>query len=239
MSFIKVPYLPNKRVTVAIGDIALDHIKVIKPYCVEALPRSMQYHADLSFCYLGNGVAVCAPEAYDYYEKELSFTNLRLIKGEKSVGSNYPFDAAYNVAIVGKRIYCKVAICDNMLLKEAERMGYEIININQGYAKCSVCPVDSVSAISADMSFYKAAYRSGLDVLLITNNNISLGGFENGFFGGCAYKIDKDVLGVKGNLKTLPDYEKIKEFLKKRGIQTEEGVGPVTDFGSFIPICEE
>ena len=118
-------------------------------------------------------------------------------------------------------------------------MGYSITNIKQGYAKCSVCPVDEKSAISADMSFYKAAVRDGLDVLLITNDNIRLEGFDNGFFGGCAYMVQSDALGAKGDLRTLPQYEKIEEFLNKRGIAVEKGNGTVIDFGSFIPIAEE
>ena len=199
----------------------------------------MQHHADLSFCYLGKGVAVCAPEAYDYYKEKLAFTSIELIKCEKEVGSNYPLDAAYNVAIVGGALYCKRTICDGVLLKVAQSMGYEIVNINQGYGKCSVCPVDEKSAISADMSFYKAATKKGVEVLLITNEGICLDGFTNGFFGGCAYMADKNTLCIKGDGKTLPSYEKITEFLKIRGISISVGKGAVTDFGSFIPIMEE
>ncbi|MBQ6794768.1 MAG: hypothetical protein IJO83_01335 [Clostridia bacterium] len=239
MSFIRVPYLPDKKVTVAVGDREQAGVRVIKPYRITCLPQSMQHHADLSFCYLGGGVAVCAPEAYDYYKKQLAFTSIELIKGEKEVGSNYPLDAAYNVAIVGGVLYCKKAICDGVLLKVAQSMGYEIVNINQGYGKCSVCPVDENSAISADMSFFKAATKKGVEVLLTTNEGISLPGFENGFFGGCAYMTDKNTLCIKGDGKTLPSYEKITEFLKIRGISISEGKGAVTDFGSFIPIMEE
>lgn len=239
MSFIEVPYLPKGRVTVAVGDINIDGVRVIKPYKLSHLPPSMQSHADLSFCYLGEGIAVCAPEAYDYYAKELEFTQIKIIKGEKSVGRNYPSDAAYNVAITPGRIYCRRDICDGVLLQVAESMGYSIRNIRQGYAKCSVCPVDEKSAISADMSFYKAATGDGLEVLLITNENICLEGFENGFFGGCAYMAQKGVLSVKGDFAALPQYDKIKEFLGNKGISTERGSGKVTDFGSLIPITEE
>ena len=239
MSFIRVPYLPNKKVTVAVGDTERAGVSVIKPYRITCLPQSMQYHADLSFCYLGEGVAVCAPEAYDYYREQLAFTPIELIKGEKEVGSNYPLDAAYNVAIVGGVLYCKEAVCDNVLLKVAQSMGYEIVNINQGYGKCSVCPVDENSAISADMSFFKAATKKGVEVLLITNEGISLQGFENGCVGGCASETDKNTRWIKGDGKTLPSYEEIRRFLEKREISISEGKGAVTDFGSFIPIMEE
>lgn len=239
MGFLKTPYLPQGRVTLAVGDVEIAAAKVIKPFFLANLPSSMQRHADLSFCYLGEGVAICAPEAYAYYNEKLAFWNVKLVKGEKSVGSNYPCDAAYNVAIVGKRLFCKVDITDSVLLNEAEKLGYKIININQGYAKCSVCPVDENSAISADMSFYKAATKEGVDVLLITNESIVLKGFENGFFGGAAYCSEKGVIKAKGDVPTLPEYGKIKDFLNKRGIEFTGGVGAVTDFGSFIPLWEE
>ncbi len=239
MGFLKTPYLPQGRVIVAVGDVENAAAEVVKPFCLATLPPSMQHHADLSFCYLGEGVAVCAPEAYAYYNEKLACWNVKLIKGEKSVGSNYPCDAAYNVAIVGKRLFCKVDITDRVLLNEAKKLGYKIININQGYAKCSVCPVDENSAISADMSFYKAAVKEGIDVLRITNEGIILKGFANGFFGGAAYCSKRGVLKANGDMTTLPEYTKIKEFLNKRGMKIEEDVGAVTDFGSFIPLCEE
>lgn len=239
MDFLKTPYLPKGRVVLAVGDVKIASVTVIEPFYLADLPLSMRRHADLSFCYLGSGVAVCAPEAYVYYSEKLAPWGIRLIKGDKSVGSNYPYDAAYNVAIVGKKLFCKAGLTDSVLLTKAEALGYEIINIRQGYAKCSVCPVDENSAISADMSFYKAAVKKGVDVLSITNGNISLEGFENGFFGGSTYCAQKGVVGAKGDMKTLPEYEKIKEFLNKRGIDIAQGDGAVTDFGSFIPLCEE
>lgn len=239
MDFLKIPYLPKGRVTLAVGDVKIDAVTVIEPFYLADLPPSMRRHADLSFCYLGSGVAVCAPEAYSYYSEKFAPWGIRLIKGEKSVGRNYPFDAAYNVAIVGKRLFCKTALTDGVLLSKAKELGYEIININQGYAKCSVCPVDENSAISADLSFYKAATAAGVEVLLVTNESIRLEGFENGFFGGCTYCAQKGVISAKGDMTTLPQYGKIKEFLGKRGIDIANGNSTVTDFGSFIPLCEE
>lgn len=239
MGFLKTPYLPEGKVRVAIGDIESNTIKIIKPYYAHALPCSMRLHADISFCYLGQGIAVCAPEAFEYYKNPLESTAIKLIKGNASLGGNYPHDAAYNVAIVGKTLYCKKDITDTVLLQTAQALGYKIININQGYAKCSVCPVDSSSAISADMSFYKAAVKEGCDVLLITNDNIKLEGYPNGFFGGCAFMEEKEVFSIKGDITTLPQGDIISQFLKKKNISIKNSAGDVYDFGSLIPIIEE
>ncbi len=239
MPFVKVPYLPQRRVQVAIGDVEFENMKVIKPFFIECVPPSMRYHADLSICYLGQGVAICAREAYDYYQGVLEPYGVKLICGKAEVGSNYPCDAAYNVAIVGDKIFCKEKITDRILLDTAKSMGYKIININQGYAKCSVCPIDENSAISADASFLKKAETEGLDVLKITNTSIVLEGFSEGFFGGCAFMAGDKQFLIKGDIKTLPDEKRITQFLQQRKIIIKNGMGAVQDFGSFIPIIEE
>lgn len=239
MGFLKTPYLPAGQVLWAVGDIDIKGINMIKPYYNKLLPLSMARHADLSFCYLGEGIAVSAPEAFEYYSAETEDIGLKIIKGSLYVGRTYPFDAAYNVCIMKDKIFCKKSITDPVLLSTACDMGYEIININQGYAKCSVCPVDEKSAISADMSFYRAASKAGIEVLQITNGQIVLNGFDNGFFGGCAYMPAKAEMGIAGDIKSLPQCEKITAFLSERGITLKNGKGEVRDFGSFIPVIEE
>ncbi len=239
MGFIRLPYLPKGKVSIAVGDISVPGIKVIPPYEVAALRGGMRRHGDITFSYLGDGVAICAPEAYDYYSHALESLPIKLVKGNCPVGSNYPWDAAYNIAIVGERIFCRVDITDSVVLKKATEMGYKIINIKQGYAKCSVCPVDENSAISADMSFYKAASKEGIEVLLTDNCPIVLEGYPNGFFGGAAYMEGAGVFSAKGDVRLLADYEKIKLFLEKRNISIKYREGSVTDFGSFIPLWEE
>ncbi len=241
MHFVKTPYIPQGKTLVGIGDVVHSDINIIKPFYLEKLPIGLRYHADLSFCYLGEGIAVCAPESYAYYKKAFENTPLEIIKGEKYLDMHYPNDASYNVAIVGDKMFCKKDITDKVLLNKAEECGYKIININQGYGKCSVCPIDETGAISADMSFCKAAEKNGVEVLFITNDTIKLSGYNNGFFGGCAYLYDKNTLFTKGDITTHPDYEKINSFLKKRNITIKctKTRDSLCDFGSFIPIWEE
>ena len=54
-------------------------------------------------------------------------------------------------------------------------MGYEIINVKQGYAKCSICVVSDNAIITADKGIAKAAIQNRIDVLEITrlDNNPS------------------------------------------------------------------
>lgn len=240
MDFVEIPYLPKKKTALAVADIKMDNIKTILPCPQLELPAALSKHADLSFCYLGRGNAVCARGSLDYYKAKLKGIPIRLTEGDALLDRHYPYDAAYNVAIVGKKLFCKKSAADKVLLTEAEKMGYKIININQGYSKCSVCPIDEQSAISADKSFAKKAEAEGIEVLLITNDAVLLPPYKNGFFGGCAFMADKNTLNVKGDINSHPDCGKITEFLAKRNIQIKSlDTGSLFDFGSFIPLLEE
>lgn len=237
--FIEIPYLPESDIEVSVA--ARKAVgRVIAPYGGARLPKGTRTHADLTFCYLGGGTAVAAPEAYDYYKSAFSGSGLKLIRGKKRLDMHYPSDCAYNVAPVGKKLFCRVSAADSVLLCEAESMGYKIIDINQGYAKCSVCPVTQNAAISADPSFCRAAKREGIDVLLITNDTILLPGYKNGFFGGAAYMKNPRTLVTAGSIKLHPDGERITDFLKAYGISAEsDSETPLFDFGSLCAVmCE-
>ncbi len=237
--FLEFPYLPQSDIVAAVANKGDKEMSIIEPFEVKILPRGLRRHADLTFCYLGHGEAVCAPEAYEYYAEKTAALGLHLTKGEKALECHYPGDSAYNVATIGRKIFCRVDITDAVLLRKAAEMGYEIINIMQGYAKCSVCPITPFAAISADVSFYRAAEKAGIDALFITNDSVRLEGFKNGFFGGAAYMKNKTTLCAKGNLRKHPDYETICVFLARYGIKAESGEGDIEDFGSLCAIAEK
>ncbi len=223
-----------------IADALIQGATVIRPCKLNILPEGLQYHADLGICIVSEKKAVCPPDSYDYYKEKLSPYSFEIIKGENSLDCHYPGDSAYNVCIVGKKCFLNKNVCDSTLLDILTSEGYEIINVKQGYTKCSICPVDENSIITADISIAKAAKSCGMDVLLISNNGIELSGYDNGFFGGCTGLYDKSTLLINGELKYLPEHNSIKEFLSTKGISVRElKKGPLTDIGSILPLITE
>lgn len=234
---MKYPYLPEKKVSVFIADAHIDGAIVIRPPAISVLPDGLRRHADLGICIVSEKMAVCPPESCAYYREKLSPYGFKIISGKSSIGSNYPSDSAYNVGIVGKKCFLNKSVCDEHLYEILISEGYEIINVNQGYTKCSICPVDENSFITGDKGIASAGENAGLSVLLISNDNISLSGYSNGFFGGCTGMGAKDELLVNGDINTLPDSERIKEFLEERKIRIKSiKEGEVTDIGSIIPL---
>ena len=231
------PYLPNEKASVFIADAHIDGEAVIIPPEISVLPEGLRRHADLGICIVSEKKAVCPPETCAYYSEKLSPYGFEIISGKSPVGSNYPSDSAYNVGIVGKKCFLNKSVCDEHLYEILISEGYEIINVNQGYTKCSICPVDEKSFITGDKGIAAAGENAGLDVLLISNDNIFLQGYKNGFFGGSAGMCSKDELLINGDINTLPDYSRIKKFLQKRSIRIKSiKEGEVTDIGSIIPL---
>jgi hypothetical protein len=239
MKFIKTPYLPESDIALSVSSREAFG-RTVAPFTGANLPKGLKSHADLTICYLGDGVCVTAPESYEYYKSALSETGIEIVRGEKYLDRHYPDDCAYNVAIVGKKLFCKTSVTDKNLLGAAEKTGCKIININQGYAKCSVCPVTENAAISGDVSFAKAAEKEGIDVYIVSNDKIVLPGYKNGFFGGAAYMKNKNTLVTAGSLDFTDEKRNVEEFLKKYGVRLEaDENAPVFDFGSLVALmCE-
>ena len=73
-----------------------------------------------------------------------------------------------------------------------------------------------------------------MDVLLISEGNIILPGFNTGFIGGCSGKLN-DTVFFNGDLSKHPNFIKIKDYIENRGLKCLWFKGtPLTDIGSVI-----
>ena len=237
MKHLKNPNLPEGDVFLFIADTQIENAVVITPPAINTLPHSMQRHADLGIVIVSQNKAVCPPESCTYYKDALSPYDFEIIEGKNSVGRHYPEDCAYNVCVVGNKCFLNKNVCDEVLYEILISEGYEIIHVNQGYAKCSICPIDANTIITADPSIAKAAKEHGFDVLLISNDNILLEGFSCGFFGGCTGLSGKNKLLINGDIDTISSGKEIRDFLNRKGIEIISlKEGEVTDIGSVLPL---
>ena len=237
MKHITLPYLPEDKVFLFIADTPIKGACVIPPARLKTLPKALQKHADLGICVFSENKAVCPPDSFDYYQKVLSPYSFEIIKGKTSLDCHYPKDSAYNVCIVGKKCFLNKNVCDSLLFDILTSEGYEIINVKQGYTKCSICPIDENSIITADISIAKEAKIRGMDVLLVSNDGIVLDGYDNGFFGGCCGLGGNSTLLINGDIEAFPDGNAVRDFLSKRNMQAVNlKKGNLTDIGSIIPL---
>lgn len=199
---------------------------------INILNAPIDTHPDIQIHFVREDIAVCPPEVYGYYEERLP-QGIELIKGQ-SLGRTYSSHTAYNVARVGNYVICNIKFTDRKIIDFYKKAGYEIINVNQGYAKCNICVLNECAVITEDKGIAKVLSEYDLDVLLIDAGGVRLEGFEYGFIGGASGKIGENIV-FTGDIKLHPQFEDILKFFKKHGIiYLTAGNNSLCDYGSLL-----
>ena len=125
------------------------------------------------------------------------------------------------------------------VLEFAYNNDYIIINVKQGYSRCSICVINENSIITDDKSIFTAAGNFLNDAELISKGSILLNGYNYGFIGGCCGKLSKNEIGFNGMIESHKDYKKIIDILSRNNIKcTELCKTRLTDIGGIIPLTE-
>ena len=158
---------------------------------------------------------------------------------ENEVGMSYPEDVAFNAACTGKYFFHKLAATNQRVLALAQSMGMKMIDVRQGYTKCSMVIVDETSIITYDEGIVKACSRyPEISVLKVQPGHCRLVGFDTGFIGGCSGRVENKVI-FNGNLERHPDFRRICDFIRARGLECIWFPEyELTDIGSIIPGME-
>lgn len=245
MKYIKQPNLPQNPVSlVAVGRSAGESIRKLNEKGIETiiipdnplLPEPVKSHADLQILHMGNNVIFCQKEHLYIGESEKKFD---IHKITESTGNKYPEDVRLNCTIIGNKIICNEKTISRDVLEFAYINDYTIINVNQGYSRCSVCVINENAIITDDESIYTAAGKFLNDAELISKGSIVLKGYNYGFIGGCCGKLNKNEIGFNGLIESHKDYKKITDILNRNNIIcTELSYEPLTDIGGIIPLAE-
>lgn len=210
------------------------NIQYYKSFDIDYLYKPVNTHPDMQIHFVDKNTAFVAPIAFEYY-KQILPDSVKLIAGMANPGRTYPEDTAYNVAKVGKTIIGKMSCVDVKIKEFYFKKGYEFINVNQGYTKCSICVVDENSLITEDEGIFRALALKNIDVLKIQPGYVVLPGFENGFLGGASGFIGKNNLAFCGNLTNHPEYKKIKTFIEGKNVNIIQlSSTKLHDFGSIL-----
>ena len=156
-----------------------------------------------------------------------------------NISSPYPNDCLLNFADIGDYIICNKSILTKEIFDLLPQK--QIIDVKQGYAKCSVCICKHNTIITDDISIYKAVSKfDDIISLFVEKGSVNIFKYDYGFIGGCCGLIDKDVILFNGDLSFHTDFDKIKNFLYDNEVKYIDIKGkPLTDIGSIIPIMEK
>ena len=241
------PNLPNKRVNTVIVSsditpkmrIALENLGI---ECVTLTGMincdpAVRNHPDLYLSHLSGECLVrfqngCSADR----DLPCGIVDVNILLSKTDVLS-YKDEAAFNCVSIGEDVICNPKLIHPEVLKKASELSKRIIPVKQGYTKCNVCVVDEKSVITEDNGICKVLRKFGYDVLLINVGAVELRGHEYGFVGGACGKISNDKLAFFGCIEKHPEYQRIYEFLKARGVTpislSDE---KLSDYGSLIPV---
>lgn len=247
-SFLIDPNLPKGKVSLVVVDGRIPkeieraffelNIRIIKTERILTYD-AISYHPDIMMHHLGEEKIIVAPNISEKVVYNLENEGFKIIPGKKEVKEKYPEDVYYNVARVGNLAICNIKYTDDILLEEFYKQGVKIIDVKQGYSKCSISIVNENTIITSDKGIYKKVTKEGINCLLIKPGYVVLEGLNFGFIGGATGLIGKDNLAFYGSLDYHPEGDSIKNFLSKYNIKWQYLYeGPLLDFGTIVPLKE-
>ncbi len=210
-------------------------IKLIRTSGIVQEPVSC--HPDMFMCCLGSdGDAhiIFCPDIGDVIRQDSGSSFSLFRPGSSSLKRDYPYDIAYNAACTGRYFIHNLRYTDPVLLSFARSSGMKLVDVRQGYAKCSTVIVDEDSIITYDRGLAESCRKAGMDVLTVSPGHVLLPGYDTGFIGGASGCIG-DTVYFNGDLTAHPDSEAIISFIEKCGLKVRWFTGrPLTDIGSIL-----
>lgn len=195
---------------------------------------SILCHPDIYFFKLDERTLVHAPSVPPALIEQLKGDGVELIEGKSVPSGRYPLTAPYNAVRVGNMLFHNLKYTDPVILNEAAKRGIKCVNVEQGYARCSVVPVGDNAAITADAGIAKVMEKEGIDVLLVGPGHVELPGERSGFIGGSSGNVSGEVIFL-GDIDRHPDALRIKNFCAKHGVSIFSPKGlALHDAGSLL-----
>lgn len=187
-------------------------------HCDRKVYESILSHPDIYFFELAEKTIIYAPSVGERYPRILREKSICLIKGNKDPYGAYPDTALYNAIRVGNAVFCNPHCVDAIVLEEIKKKNLKIIEVSQGYARCSILKVNDKALITSDKGIADAARGAGVEVLLLLAGQIQLPGEKYGFIGGAYGKTQSGKLIFLGDFKLHPQAGKIEDFLFKHSV---------------------
>ncbi|NPV00102.1 MAG: hypothetical protein HPY53_01855 [Brevinematales bacterium] len=205
--------------------------KVVEFMTKDIVYPAISGHPDLFFCQAGREI-IAAPNTPKFYLKTLENEGILFRTGYRNVGAEYPWTAAYNCVVSGDVLIHRGDITDRAIL-DFWGAG-KIINVQQGYTRCSLLPLGGGRFITSDRGIEKMLTGAGFDVLYVSPEGVALDGFPHGFIGGAMGCYGGRVF-LAGSADSIPEGETLRRFIRGAGCELNEiNGGVIRDLGGIL-----
>lgn len=203
--------------------------KVVRTRANKNLLRGLDTHPDILTHPLPSGEIVVDRDNFEYYKK--IFPDKKILPSHSILSKEYPKDVSLNAFTFKNYFIHKLKFTDKVLLDYYKNSGYEMIDIKQGYGKCSSLVTDDF-IITSDGGIYESL-RDFIPIYKIKHGEIRLQNFNYGFIGGASGVYGKKIF-FTGDLSQHSSYEEILKIIKKYDYEIEIlSKDPIEDFGSI------
>lgn len=203
----------NKAVTDVLEQYGYVCIPTQKSECVS---EPIALHADVLYLKSENNkifVSSCQNDNIDML-KQLGYNTETI-----NLNPGYKTECLLNMIITENNVICNPKTCMDLSLLQSTK---EIIEVKQGYTRCSTIALNSDNFITEDEGIYVTLSKAGKNCLLITKGYVKLDGYDYGFIGGASvYLKENSTLLFSGDISVHPDFERIKIFCKNINVTTD------------------
>lgn len=190
-------------------------------------------HPDILMHLLEPNKIILHKGASKNFEELLLKLQFEVVRSNQYLQSNYPLDISLNAVNTKNFFLHLLKSTDKSLLDEVKHK--KLINVNQGYTKCSTVILPFNTFITSDKSIYSSLLSENASVLLLPPGDILLPGLDYGFIGGTCGMINDTTLAFYGSLDFYPHKDLILNFLKEHKIDVSYLYnGPLIDRGSIL-----
>lgn len=192
--------------------------KVLKCPHSPNLYQAVCGHPDMLMHIIDSSKVIVHRDMQDEFINTLKSFNITVIKSNSSLKDSYPFDIILNSLSISNLFVHYLNYSDKILL-DIMKKSKKLINVKQGYTKCSTAVVNESAVITSDKGIAKALYNENIDVLLLPPGDIELPGLDYGFIGGTCGLIEKNLLAFFGNLDCYAYGKEVMRFLEKYKVE--------------------
>ncbi|MDD3225550.1 MAG: hypothetical protein PHX70_12775 [Clostridium sp.] len=156
-------------------------------------------------------------------DMDISFINklqsfgYNILKSKNHLRCKYPYNIILNALNIDTIFMHNIKYTDSELICRVQNK--KILNIKQGYSKCSTAIVTKNSAITSDTKIYSSLTSIGFDVLLLNPGGIELKGLDYGFIGGTCGLVNDGLLAFFGTLNKYIYGKEVLAFLIKHDVK--------------------
>ncbi|SHI00122.1 DUF6873 family GME fold protein [Clostridium grantii] len=199
------------------------------------LYKAIEGHPDILMNIISHKKIIFHKDIPTSFIESLKPINAQIILSENSLKEKYPYDIILNSVNLANVFLHNLEYTDKNLLKEVKTK--LLINVKQGYSKCSTAVVKEDVVMTSDPSIASALTKINFHVLLLPPGHIQLPFLNYGFIGGTCGLIKDNLLGFYGELENYEYCTQVISFLKKHNVDyINLGKGPLIDRGSILSI---